>query len=196
MFTRISIKEFENGYKNTSVLGADIFGVVPVFGKKGKRIEKEDKYKFKVLEALCKGMFCGLITDLEYGRVKNLIGDKTFYKFLDSKIEANSKARLFQIKVAGYLKEYKEMPAYRCLFKLIEDGNMHVPNLTTIIAAIELDLPIVSSDLHFYTQRNNICDAYRERRIEERKQAITEKRKTKDIAICDPQYFCKDVLKI
>ena len=89
MFKRIPIKEFNNVYRGTTILGADIFYVGLKRSRRGENGKKRQKYCYGVLNALCEGMFCGLITDLEYGRVRNVVGTETFYEFLNSKIRNN-----------------------------------------------------------------------------------------------------------
>jgi hypothetical protein len=201
MFPKISIKDFKVMDPNTYVLAADVFYV-----GLGERVRnnKVQEYCSDILDRLYDGKFCGLITDMEFNRVKNVIGEGETSKFFYSKLKNSQKVICFKIGVSDCLDEYRNIPAYSNLSNLMKYGSMHMPNMTSIIAAIEIDVPIVSQDPHFYSHQNNIVKAYRERHRDDRVKVLTERlinrgsktrTEVKDMVILTPQDFCKNYLK-
>ena len=67
--------------------------------------------------------------------------------------------------------------------------NLHVPDLTSIIVAIELQLPLVTYDPHPWRLQNPILRAFRRRYSEERKKDLTEGRKPRDFLLLTPRDF-------
>jgi hypothetical protein len=163
MLKRVLIKSYRFDDPSAAVLGADVF--LPLKGHKIKsgEIKKRSYCCKQVLNALSDGLFCGLITDLEYGKVRNIVGESNFYSFLEELKKPGIKARLFEIMIAGVLDEYRRISAYERLFKIAGDGNLHMSNMTSIIAAVELKKPIVSYDDHFWIYQNHIRNSYVER---------------------------------
>jgi len=166
MLRRIPIKSCIINDPSATVLGGDVF--IPLKGKRGKtkKGKKIIECCQELLNALSTGQFCGLITDLEYGRARNIVGENKFYDFLNKYIRPYEKARLFEVMITKFLKDYREIPAYRHLFKILDDKNIHLPNMTSIITAVELKKPIVSYDVHFWVYQQQIRRTYAERHNE------------------------------
>jgi len=201
MFQKVSIKEFKVSDPNTSVLAADVFYVGLGERVRDRRIQR---YCSDILDGLRDGKFCGLITDLEFGRVRNVIGEGETSRFFYSELKNNQRARCFQIGFFDYLGEYQRIPAYKNLSNLMKYGSIHMPNITSIMAAIELDVQIVSQDPHFYSHQKNIVNAYRERHKDDRARVLIERRmnrdsktriEVRDMKLLTPQDFCKTYLR-
>jgi len=196
MFKRVSLKEFEAPTENIAVFGADIF--VECY----KRKSKYSSYSVKAVDAICKGRISGIITGLELGKVRRLVGldvaNELFYEKIGKKLECS----FYEIMTVDYLDEYEKIPAYCKLFKLCKSTNLHKPDLSSVIASIETDKMLVTNDFHHWQQQNNIIRAYREKHAEKRAIEMIEKRKTNnqlkisDMRMFDSKDFCDLVLHI
>ena len=194
MFQKINLKNYKIP-EDTVVLDGSIF--VDSY----KRNRKHSSYSVKAVDAICRGRVSGMITDLELGKVRRLVGSDTNELFYE-KIRKNPRCSFYEVVIADYLKEYEKVPAYCKLFSLCKSTNLHKPDLTSVIASIETDKMLVTNDFHHWQQQNNIIRAYRERHAEKRAKEIIEKRKANnqlkisDMRMYDSKDFCDLVLHL
>jgi len=179
MYIRVPIKNLKIENNKTFVVTA--------YALRG--ISKESKkhpYLPRIVKSLEDGLFYAVVTSFEWGKLKKITKESEIKRFI-KKISKNEKAMLTQaIFTDSDIKQYKEQKAYDYLFKLVSDKNLHLADLTSIIAAIELELPLVTDDPHIWRYQNRINEAYRNRydNVKETLELYT------------TQDFCKLVLKI
>jgi len=190
MFQKINLKNYKIP-ENTVVLDGGIF--VDSY----KRNNKNSSYSVNVVDAVCRGKIPNMITDLELGKFRRIAGQDAVDEILH-KVKRNPSCSFYEVIIADYLKEYEKVPAYCKLFSLCKSTNLHVPDLTSILASIETDKFLVTNDNHHWQQQNNIIRAYRERHAEKRANEIIEKRKANNqLKISDMRmYDSKDFWKL
>ncbi|MEM5778127.1 MAG: hypothetical protein QXK49_00645 [Candidatus Aenigmatarchaeota archaeon] len=189
MFQKIDIKNFE-APENSAVFNADIF--VDCY----KRNSKFYPYSIKIVKSICDGNFDGIITDLELGKFRRIANQTSIKELFYEKIKKNSKCLFYEVMIANCLSEYEKIPAYHKLFALCRDTNLHWPDLTSVITAIETDRPLITNDFHHWQQQNNIIRAYRERYAEKRAKELIEGKKVSEMKMYDSKDFCKLVLHL
>ena len=163
MLKTVSIKTCRIDDSSAVVLGGDVFFPLKENRKKSKRIRYLSEYCKKILDALSEGLFCGLITELEYGIARDVAGEHEFYRFLNERIKPSEKARFFRVMVVNVLDEYRQISAYKELFKIVDTKGLHTPSMTSIITAVELKKPLVSYANDLWKYQKHIHDAYAER---------------------------------
>jgi hypothetical protein len=193
MFQKINLKNYQIP-ENTVVLDGSVF----VDSYKENR--KHSSYSVKIVDAACRGM-PSMITDLELGKFRRIAGQNAVGEILQ-RVKRNPSCSFYEVMIADYLIEYGKNPAYCKLFALYKSTNLHVPDLTSIIASVEADKILVTNDNHHWQQQNNIIKAYREKHAEKRAKEMIKKMETNkqlkisDMRMFDSKDFCDFVLHI
>lgn len=182
-----------NGLKanlNGVIFGGDIF--VDSY----KKNSKSSPFSTKIVGAIYDGTVTGMITDLDFWRVRRILGERGLRKMFYERMSENPECSFYEILLADDLDKYEKIPAYKKLFELSDHSNLDKPDLTSAITAIENDIPFVTNDHYRWNQLPNITGAYRERHAEERARQIIGKQKTSDLLMYDSSDFCKLVLHL
>lgn len=190
MFQKVSLKEFNVPTENIAVLDGTVF--IDSY----KRNNKHSYYSVMAVDAIRRGRLTGIITDLELGKFKRIVGLDTANELFYGKIGKNSECLCYEIMIADYLDEYEIIPAYYKLFKLCKSTNLHLPDLTSIITSIETDKPLITNDFHHWQQQSNIIKAYRERHSEKIVKERIERKRPSDMRMYDSKDFCDIVLHL
>ncbi len=189
MFKTVKIKDCRIEDLYATVLYGDVFLGLKKIKKKSekgvRRLENLHNHCETILDSLSEGRFCGVITNQETKIAIETAGKGIFNGFLN-KTKTDEKIRLFEVVVAPSFSEYRKFSAYRRLFRIHDTKNLCTPNMTSIIAAVELKIPLVGYAYDIWKFPNLVRDAYRER-YDERTFPY------KDI-IFTPQDFYKGVL--
>jgi len=189
MFKKIDLRDFE------ATEGIIVFDGT-VFADAFTRNQKNAEYSLKSVYAISTGKIPGVITDLEMGKVRRLIGFKNTEKLFEGEFHKNPNCVFYEIMMAGHLDDYRDIPAYCKLFNLCSSTNLHMPDLTSVVASIETNRPLVTNDFHHWQQQSNIRKAYREKYAERRaSEMIQRSKKLSDMKMYDSKDFCCLVLK-
>lgn len=194
------LQKFKPNRKSSWVLGGDLFKNAQIPKNKRKKIVKLEKltkgltrkdwYACKILNAIEDGKFVtGIITDATKRKIKTNYGEESYTWF--NLINENKQALIYIVNVLPFLNKLKKKPIYQELFNRHLDKILHMGDLTTILAAIELGIPrIVSDDPHFRNLRNKVKEIYRKAHSKERAEAIIKKKKFEDLEIYGSNEFC------
>jgi hypothetical protein len=182
MFKRLCLKELQ-APENAIVLNEDVLSDCY------RKNSRDYALSQSVLEAATNGQITGIVTDGELETFRRVVGNNSYNKFFSSVTSKN--CMFLEVEVLDDIDDYRENPAYRSLFK-VSSGCMG--GLTSVIAAIESDRPLVTKNKYHWKNQNCIVKAYRERHAEDRAGNIIERKKTKDMQIFLPRDFYSLIL--
>lgn len=130
-----------------------VFSITALIAK--KREGKRKEYKKRVVESIKNGEICALFTPLELRKIRNYSTSihKKIYNILKS---PNSK--VFCVKG-----DYLNLKGYEKLYDLFKNKNLHAGDLSTVILAMEYQLPLITDDKHYWILRQNFEKVYKEK---------------------------------
>jgi hypothetical protein len=153
------------------------------------RRDKNVKFRRYILEAIENGKVNAVITPLELAKLERYVGEENYYKTYLPVLHS-SRSRVFRMKI-----DLDAKRSLNCYYQLFNPFlGMRAAELSSIIASIELMLPLITDDYHHLGIQQKVIKAYQTRHKERIDDSLAGKEKRKCFEMYTSQDFYKRFL--
>ena len=151
------------------------------------RNDKSRRFHEAILETIKNGKVNAVVTPLELAKLKKYVGEEKYYTtYLP--VWKSHRSNVFCIKFD--IRDKCSLDCYSQLYKLFMNHNLHLADLSSAIASIELTVPLITDDYHHWRVQRNLTKAYDNRHCKEIADCLARKEKRKYFEMYTSQDFC------